>query len=57
MFLCGGMHYTDDDYHVAGRNHLLEGDATLHQILDLDNGWEAEREFVGGPWTRRIIND
>ena len=42
MFLCGGMHYTDDDYHVAGRNHLLEGDATLHQILDLDNGWEAE---------------
>ena len=57
MFLCGGMHYADNEYHVAGRNHLLEGDATLDQILDLDNGWEAEREFVGGPWTRRIIAD
>jgi len=57
MFLCGGMHCADDDYHVAGRDHLLEGDATLHQILDSDNGWEAEREFVGGPWPRRIIED
>jgi hypothetical protein len=56
MFLCGEMHYGDDDYHVAGRNHLLERDPTLHQVLDLDNGWEAERGFVGGPWTRRIID-
>jgi hypothetical protein len=57
MFLCGGMHYSDDDYHVAGRNHLLEADVTLYQVLDLDNGWEAEREFVGAPWIRRIIED
>ncbi len=57
MFLCGGMHYSDGDYHIAGRNHLLEADATLYQVLDLDHGWEAEREFVGGPWTRRTIED
>ena len=52
MFLCGGMHYADDDCHVAGRNHLLDGDATLHQVLDLNNGWEAERKFGSGPVCR-----
>src|SRR5882724_8027416 len=57
MFLCGGVHYADEDYQVAGRNHLLDRDATLYQILDLDDGWEAEREFIGGPWFRRIIQD
>jgi hypothetical protein len=57
MFLCGGIHGGDDDYHVAGRSHLLDGDATLCEVMDLDNGWEAERKFVGGPWVRRVIND
>jgi hypothetical protein len=57
MFLCGGIHRGDDDYHVAGRNHLLDVDATLCEVMNLDNGWEAERKFVGGPWVRRIIKD
>jgi hypothetical protein len=26
-------------------------------VLDLDNGWEAERKFVGGPWARHVIAD
>jgi hypothetical protein len=57
MFLCGGIHRGDDDYRVAGRNHLLDADATLCDVMNLENGWEAERKFVGGPWARRAIED
>ncbi len=55
MFLCGGTNHGDDDYHVVGRNHLLEADVSLYEVLNLDNDCEAERDFVGGPWTRRVI--
>ena len=55
MLLCGENHFGDDDFRVAGMNHLLDHDATLREILDLRDGYKAERKFVGGPWSRRVL--
>jgi hypothetical protein len=57
MFLCGQNHTSDDDYRMAGTNHLLDRDETLNQVLDLGDGYEAERKVVGGPWVRRALSD
>ena len=52
MFLCGTLHDEQEDYHLVGINHLVERDACLNDVLDLDEGFEAERDFVGGTWRR-----
>jgi hypothetical protein len=57
MFLCGGVHYSENEYHLAGKNHLLELDRTLHEVMNLDDGQQAERSCVGGAWARRDIED
>jgi hypothetical protein len=44
-------------YHLAGKNHLLELDRTLHEVMNLDDGQQAERSCVGGAWARRDIED
>ena len=57
QFLCGGAHAPDELPRVVGLNHLIDADPSLRQALDLPIDWEAERAFVGGPWTRRIVTD
>lgn len=52
QFLCGGVHAEDETPRVVGSNHLLERDPTLLEVLALPFGWIAEREAVGGDWTR-----
>lgn len=52
QFLCGETH-PDEVPDVVCIGHLLQRDATLRDILDLHEDWEAEREFVGGDWERR----
>ncbi len=37
---------------VIPKDALLEIDPTLAQITDLPLWWEAERNSLGGPWTR-----
>jgi len=39
----------------VGMGHVLEGDATLTELVDLVSNWEAEREAVGKEWIRTPI--
>ncbi|WNG43728.1 hypothetical protein F0U60_06165 [Archangium minus] len=55
QFLCGEEHELDDGPRVVGLNHLVERDPSVIGILDLRQGWEAERHEVGGRWVRRQI--
>jgi hypothetical protein len=56
QFLCGGEHPEDDLPHLVGRNHLVERDETLRQILDLERGWCAERQSVTDSWERHPLD-
>jgi len=57
-FLCGAEHEQDPDlFRVVGIGHLLEADPSLRGILDLTEGWEAERAAVGKPWRRKRCGD
>jgi hypothetical protein len=53
--VCGGEHGGAEDYRVVGLNHLVERDPTLRQVLDLEEGWEAERDSPSSPWRRAPI--
>jgi hypothetical protein len=55
QFLCGEEHEPNDGPRVVGLNHLVERDPSIVEALDLQQGWEAERRDVGGPWVRRPI--
>lgn len=56
--LCGAVHADNADaYKVVGIGHLLEGDPTLSEILDLPADWDAERAAPGEPWVRTRIED
>lgn len=55
-FLCGEEHPDDaSSYRVVGIGHTIELDPTLTDVLDLGENEEAERERVGGAWTRTRI--
>ncbi len=56
MFLCGTLHDEQEHYHLVGINHLTERDPTLAEVLDLPDGFETEREIVGGTWRRSPIS-
>jgi hypothetical protein len=57
-FLCGESHENDASvYRVVGIGHVLEGDGSLLQVLDLEPGWDAERTALGQPWLRRPIDE
>jgi hypothetical protein len=34
-------------------DHIVRLDPTVLEVADLQPGWQAIREFVGGPWLRR----
>jgi len=34
-------------------SHIVELDPTVRDVADLEPGWQAIRECVGGEWTRR----
>jgi hypothetical protein len=55
QLLCGGVHDPDEVPAVAGINHLLERDPTLHEVTDLPDEHEAERSAVGMPWRRKPL--
>ena len=55
-FLCGDLHPQDPGWFlVVGLGHEIEKDRTLLEILDLAPEEDAERDEVGGPWTRGQI--
>ena len=51
QLLCGDSHQGGP--RLVGLSHLVSMDPTLTEILDLPEGFEAEREAPGKPWTRR----
>jgi hypothetical protein len=57
QFLCGDSHEVSETPHLVGLDHLLEGDPSLREVLDLQPDWEAEREGRGSPWIRRRVPD
>lgn len=50
QFLCGQPHESGDLPLVVGLNHLTDRDASLIEVLKIQEGWEAERREVGQPW-------
>lgn len=52
MLLCGDTHSESERFHVMGANHLVERDPTVGEVLDLEDGYEAERAAPGQPWLR-----
>ena len=52
QFLCGGTDHDEDDLVFLHLHHILDVDPALHDLADLQSGWEAERPSVGAMWLR-----
>lgn len=46
-----------EDIKIVSLEQLIVKDKTLNEVFDLEYGEEAEREFVGGKWTRYKMED
>lgn len=57
MYLCGGAHGDEEPYQVVGAGHILSRDPTINDVMDLSEGWEAERSRVGAPWVRKLLTE
>jgi hypothetical protein len=42
------------DAMLVGLEEIVMVDPTVLEVADLQPGWQALREVVGGPWTRRL---
>lgn len=52
-FLCGDVHPQNaDNFCVVGIGHEYDKDASLLELIDLPEEWDAERAEVGDPWIR-----
>ncbi len=54
-FTCGSTDHGANDSHLAGIGHMLERDPSLGECLDLLEGFEAQRTWIGVPWLRSRI--
>ena len=43
------------DAKLVALEQMTIKDKTLNEVFDLEYGEEAEREFIGGNWTRNMI--
>ncbi len=57
MYLCGDTHSDGEPYQVVGAGHILSRDPTISKVMDLPDGWEAERSHVGAPWIRKLLTE
>lgn len=57
QMLCGGSHGNDEVPHLVGVEHLLARDWSLSEVVDIPEGWEAERTEVGDAWRRAAIDE
>jgi len=55
QFLTGDQ--MPEDIRVVALKEIVERDKTLNEVFDLEYGEWAERDFVGGNWTRSRIED
>lgn len=54
QFLTGDQ--MPEDIKVVALEELVQKDKTLNEVFDLDYGEAADREFIGGKWTKTKIN-
>jgi hypothetical protein len=55
QFLTGDQ--LQEDIKIVALEELVLRDKTLNEIFDLEYGEAAEREFIGGKWTRNKVED
>lgn len=53
QFLTGDQ--MPDDIKIVALEELIKRDNTLNELFDLEYGEEAERDFIGGKWTRNKV--
>lgn len=53
QFLTGDQ--MPEDGRLVALEQMTIKDKTLNEVFDLEYGEEAEREFIGGKWTRKIV--
>jgi hypothetical protein len=53
QFLTGDQ--MEEDIKIVALSELIKRDKTLNEVFDLDYGEEADRDFIGGQWTRNKI--
>lgn len=53
QFLTGDQ--MPEDIRLVALHQLIKRDKSLNEVFDLDYGEEAERDFIGGKWTRNKI--
>lgn len=53
QFLTGDQ--LPEDIKIVALEQLIKQDSTLNEVFDLEYGEEAEREFIGGEWTRNKV--
>jgi len=46
-----------EDIRIVALEQLVLRDATLNEVFDLEYGEAAEREFIGGQWTRNKVEN
>jgi hypothetical protein len=46
-----------EDIKVVALEQMVLRDKSLNEVYSLDYGESAEREFIGGKWTRNRIDD
>ena len=54
QFLTGDQ--MPEDIEIVALEELILRDRTLNEVFDLDYGEAADREFIGGKWTKTKIN-
>lgn len=53
QMLCGGDEHGDaSEIYVLHKEHLVERDPSLRDVIDLPTGWEAERDALYASWRR-----
>ena len=50
----GGENFTLEDGALVCMAEIPSRDSTLSEVSDLEPGWVARREYVGGVWTREF---
>jgi hypothetical protein len=55
QFLTGDQ--MPEDIKIVALEQIILKDKTLNDVFNLDYGESAEREFVGGKWTREKMVD
>lgn len=46
-----------EDIKIVALEELIKRDETLNEIFDLEYNEEADRDFVGGKWTRNKMEN